>query len=39
MKNIEEIKIGKIPLIYFIFPPLGVIYLLKYFIDKSKKES
>ena len=38
MKNIDEIKIGKISIIYLIFPPLGVLFLLKLMIDKIKKE-
>ena len=38
MKKLEDIKFGKIPLIYIAFPPLGVIFLIKYLSNKLKSK-
>ena len=38
MKKLEDIKLGKIPLIYIVFPPLGIIMLLKYLINQLNKK-
>ena len=38
MKKIfEENKLGKIPLIYILFPPLGFFMLIKYFLIQFYK--
>ena len=37
-KKIKTLSIRGIPIIAIIFPPLGLLMLLKYFLNKNKKE-
>ena len=37
-KKSKPLKIGGIPIIAIIFPPIGLLMLLKYFLNKNKQE-
>lgn len=37
-KKVKPLTIGGIPIIAIIFPPLGILMLFKYLLNKNKKE-
>ena len=37
-KKVKPLTIGGIPIIAIVFPPLGILMLLKYLLNKNKKE-